>query len=55
MYTDDKVNITLFYGADVVEEEAQKVQQTLAEKYKDCEVTLINGGQPVYYYLVSID
>ncbi|MBQ8762127.1 MAG: DAK2 domain-containing protein [Clostridia bacterium] len=55
MYSEDKVNITLFYGKDVEEPDAEKVQQALAEKYKDCEVTLIKGGQPVYFYLVSID
>lgn len=55
MYSDDKVNITLFFGEGVDESDANKVQETLSQKYPDCEVTVINGGQPVYFYLVSID
>ncbi len=53
---DDAImNITLFYGEDVREEEANELQEKLAKKYPDCEVTVANGGQPVYYYLVSLE
>lgn len=53
--TEDKVNITLFYGEGVNEDEANALCETLQGKYPDCEVSAINGGQPVYYYLISIE
>ena len=52
---EEKVNITLFYGEDINEEDAEKLRQTLEEKYNNCEVTAIYGGQPVYYYIISIE
>ena len=47
--------ITLFYGEDIREDEAEKLAATLGEKYPECEVSAISGGQPVYYYLVSLE
>ena len=47
--------ITLIYGEGVSDEEAESVRQTIADKYSDAEVTAVNGGQPVYYYLISIE
>ncbi len=55
MISDDKVNITLFYGNDLKEEVANALKETLEKKYPDCEITVINGGQPVYYYLISLE
>jgi len=55
MFDDSVMNITLFYGEDIREDEAVALQEKLAEKYPDCEVTVANGGQPVYYYLVSLE
>lgn len=55
MIDDSVMNITLFYGEDIREDEANELQAKLAEKYPDCEVTVANGGQPVYYYLVSLE
>ncbi len=55
MFDDSVMNITLFYGEDIREEEANALQETLANKYPDCEVTVAYGGQPVYYYLVSLE
>ena len=55
LITDSAVNITLFYGEDIKEEEAVALQEKLATKYPDCEVTAIYGGQPVYYYIISIE
>lgn len=55
MMTDEFVNIVLFYGIDVREEEANALVAKLSAKYPNCEVTAINGGQPVYYYLVSLE
>lgn len=55
MITDEVINIVLFYGVDVREEEANQLATKLAEKYPNCEVTALNGGQPVYYYLISLE
>jgi len=53
--TDDKINITIFAGADIKEDDSTKLQDELVKKYPDCEVTVIPGGQPVYYYLISLE
>ena len=55
MFDDSVMNITLFYGEDIREDEANSLQEKLAEKYPDCEVTVAFGGQPVYYYIVSLE
>lgn len=55
MFDDSVMNITLFYGEDIREDEANELQERLAQKYPDCEVTVACGGQPVYYYLVSLE
>ena len=55
MFTDEVMNITLFYGEDIREDEANALAEKLAGKYPDCEVTTAFGGQPVYYYLVSLE
>ena len=48
--------ITLMYGEDVTEKEAESVCKALQAKVgSDVEVTLINGGQPVYYFIISIE
>ena len=55
MIDDNVMTITLFYGEDIKEEEAVKLQEELAENYPECEVTVAFGGQPIYYYLVSLE
>ena len=55
MMTEDTMNITLFYGEDIREEEANGLAETLSEKYPEIEVSAVYGGQPVYYYLVSLE
>ena len=52
---DNICNITLYYGEDVTEEDANILQEKLALKYPNCEVLLIYGGQPVYYYILSLE
>ncbi len=49
------MHITLFYGYDVKEESAQKLQAELAQKYPDVEIDIHNGAQPLYYYLISLE
>lgn len=55
LLTEDSVNITLFYGEDINEDDAEKLRASLEEKYPECEVTAIYGGQPVYYYIISVE
>ncbi len=55
MMSEEIMNITLFYGEDIREDEANKLVETLSAKYSECEVSAIRGGQPVYYYLVSLE
>ena len=47
--------ITMFYGSDVSEEDAEKAQEIFSAACPDAEITLLPGGQPVYYYIISIE
>ena len=52
---DNREYITIYYGADVKEKHAQKAADLFADICPDADVNLINGGQPVYYYLISAE
>ncbi|MBQ3969229.1 MAG: DAK2 domain-containing protein, partial [Clostridia bacterium] len=48
--------ITVISGEGVTEEQADKVVDTLTSKYgKDMDITYVNGGQPVYYFIISVE
>jgi len=47
--------VSVYYGEDVSEEQAQELADLLQERMPDAEVTLIYGGQPVYYYIISAE
>lgn len=51
----DHEMITLYYGEGVTEEDAQKLAEKVSEAYPDCDVDFHYGGQPVYYYMVSLE
>ena len=55
MMTDDAEVISIYYGSDASEEKAEALAATLEEKYPDCEVEVNNGGQPIYYYIISVE
>ena len=55
MMTDDIVNITLFYGKDVAEDDANSLMEELEQRFPDCDINMISGEQPVYYYIISIE
>ena len=47
--------ISLYFGEDVSEEEAQKAAQVFEDRCPDAEVAVLSGGQPVYYYIISME
>ena len=47
--------ITLYYGEDVKGDDAEQLCAKIAEQYPDCDVDFHSGGQPVYYYLLSLE
>ena len=50
-----KEYITIYYGEDITEKQAQKAADLFAEICTDADVNLLRGGQPVYYYLISAE
>ena len=52
---DGKEYVTIYYGADVKEKHAQKAADLFADICPNADVNLLNGGQPVYYYLISAE
>lgn len=55
MVTDDSGLITIFYGEEVAEEDAQALYDRVVEKYELCDVEIHRGGQPLYYYLLAVE
>jgi len=47
--------ISIYYGSDVAEEEAQRLNEELEGMYPDCDIELQFGGQPIYYYVISVE
>lgn len=47
--------ISIYYGEDVAEEDAEALAEQIEEKYPDVDVELQNGGQPIYYYVLSVE
>ena len=52
---DGREYVTIYYGQDIKEKHAQKAADLFADICPDADVNLINGGQPVYYYLISAE
>ncbi len=52
---DGKEFVTIYYGADTTEKHAQKAADIFSSICPEADVNLINGGQPVYYYLISAE
>ena len=55
MVDGDSELISIYFGADVEEADAEALLEQIEEAYPDCEVELNHGGQPVYYYLLSVE
>lgn len=56
MLKKDSAFLTVIYGEDVSDSDAAKIEKQLQEKFGNkVEITLINGGQPIYYYIISVE
>ena len=55
MMNDDLELISVYYGDEVDEKEAEALRERISEKYPQCDVELQFGGQPIYYYIVSAE
>ena len=51
----DPAIISVYYGEDMNEEAAEAVAAQIGEKFPEAEIMTVNGGQPVYYYMISIE
>ena len=55
MVTDESAFATVIYGEGVSEEQAAEVEALLHKENKDMEISVVDGGQPVYYYILSVE
>lgn len=55
MVDDESELISVYYGEDVTEEKAEALVKKAQEAFPNCEVELNDGGQPIYYYLLSVE
>lgn len=52
---EDSAIISIYYGSDSSEEAAEEIASLIQEKHPDVEVEINNGGQPIYYYVISVE
>ena len=55
MIDEDTALATIYYGADTDEESANALADRISEKYGDIDVSVVSGGQPVYYYMIAVE
>ena len=55
MVTDESAFATIIYGEGVTEEDAARVEEIFRKENRNLEITVINGGQPIYYYIISVE
>ncbi len=55
MMTDEIELISIYYGSDIAEEDAEELRSEVEKKYGSCDIELQYGGQPIYYYIVSAE
>ncbi|MGN0312848.1 MAG: DAK2 domain-containing protein [Lachnospiraceae bacterium] len=55
MITEDSSIITIYYGEEKTEDDANALAEKFGDDYPECEVEVYYGGQPVYYYLISVE
>ena len=52
---EDSAIVSIYYGTDATEEAAEEIGAVIEEKYPDVEVEINAGGQPIYYYVISVE
>ncbi len=52
---DDSAIVSIYYGADATEEDANQIAEDISAEYPDIDVEVNLGGQPIYYYVVSVE
>jgi DAK2 domain fusion protein YloV len=55
MVDEDAELISIYYGSDVTEEDAEAMRARTEDRFPDCDVELQYGGQPIYYYVISVE
>ena len=55
MADDDSEIISIYYGSDITPDQAGSLREKLEEAYPDFEIEVYEGGQPIYYYIVSVE
>ena len=55
MMSDEAELISIYYGSEITEEDAEKLRSQVEERYSSCDIELQYGGQPIYYYIVSVE
>lgn len=55
MMAGEKELISIYYGSEVTEKDAESLSGLIAEKYPECDLELQYGGQPIYYYIISAE
>ena len=55
MVDEDSELISIYFGSDIDEKDAEALRDNLAEIYSDCDIELQYGGQPIYYYVISVE
>ena len=55
MVDEDSAIVSIYFGSDATEDDASEIASAIEEKYPDVEVEINNGGQPIYYYIISVE
>ena len=55
MMSDEMELISIYYGSEITEEDAENLRARVEEKYSSCDIELQYGGQPIYYYIISVE
>ena len=55
MVDDDSALVSIYYGSDIAEEDAEALAEAIGDQYPDVDIELQYGGQPIYYYVISVE
>ena len=55
MIDEESAIVSIYYGEDVSQEAAEAIAEKISEKHAEVEVEVHSGGQPIYYYLISVE